>query len=82
MAQRLLNGSVKLGARVSAAVNPSGSVFKDLRPPMPDEFVSGLSGLARGLVNGKQHFIMNHTKLDYSHKNSWRLAARFSTNQI
>ena len=51
--QRLVAGSARIGQRIAAAVNPSGSVFNDLRPPMPDEAIAGLSGLARGLVTGK-----------------------------
>ena len=52
--QRLVAGSARIGQRIAAAVNPSGSVFNDLRPPMPDEAIAGLSGLARGLVTGKR----------------------------
>jgi len=42
--QRLVAGSARIGQRIAAAVNPSGSVFNDLRPPMPDEAIAGVTG--------------------------------------
>merc|ERR1712242_323450 len=59
--QRLVAGSARIGQRIAAAVNPSGSVFNDLRPPMPNEAIAGLSGLARGLVTGVNGGMCNVT---------------------